>query len=433
MKVLFLNTYESGGGAAIATTRLMEALRKIGVDARLLVLYSDNIPKAYVDELTSSRVMGLIAKARFISERGLIYYANGRDRSRMFKVSTASMGFNILHHPWVINADVIHINWINQGFLSLNGIKALLELKKLVFWTMHDMWPATGICHLPYYLSPKGDIKSCSRYTEECGYCPFLKSSKPRDLSYTGLMRKRFLGNGDIQFIAVSNWLKEQVRISANLKRCNIEVVHNPIDTKAFRPIPASEETDWLTPESIPIVMSAARLDDPIKGPSLCVKTINRLCHIEPSLINYGRLVLIGNIKDKRVFSDIKMPVYCLGHVDDEVSLASIYSVARVTISTSLCETFGQTLTESLACGCPVVAFDFGGQTDIIKPGINGYLTPAYDTRAMAINILKAIELSDNPQGRSQCKESVQKFNATAIAEKMKQLYLSKLNKGSDL
>ena len=36
MKVLLLSTYENGGGAAVAASRLLQALRQNGVDASML-------------------------------------------------------------------------------------------------------------------------------------------------------------------------------------------------------------------------------------------------------------------------------------------------------------------------------------------------------------------------------------------------------------
>ena len=40
-------------------------------------------------------------------------------RKNLFAVSTASAGFDITDSEIVRQADIIHIHWINQGFLSL--------------------------------------------------------------------------------------------------------------------------------------------------------------------------------------------------------------------------------------------------------------------------------------------------------------------------
>ena len=53
----------------------------------------------------------------------------------------------------------------------------------------------------------------------------------------------------------------------------------------------------------------------------------------------------------------------------------------------SLQESFGQTVTESMACGTPVVGFDAGGIPDMVRPGVTGQLAPVGDAAALAVAI----------------------------------------------
>ena len=55
-----------------------------------------------------------------------------------------------------INPDVIHLHWINGGFLDISTIA---KFNKPVFWTLHDIWPLTGGCHY------SGE---CNKYENEC-------------------------------------------------------------------------------------------------------------------------------------------------------------------------------------------------------------------------------------------------------------------------
>ena len=41
-------------------------------------------------------------------------------------------------------ANIVHIHWINQGFLS---IKEISEIKKPIVWTLHDEWFYSGSEH----------------------------------------------------------------------------------------------------------------------------------------------------------------------------------------------------------------------------------------------------------------------------------------------
>ena len=135
MKVVLINKSDSTGGAAVVTFRLMEALRAAGVDARMLVAEKRR-DSAFV-ELASGR-RGL--RKAFLSERLKIFLANGMSRETLFRIDTASDGVPMWHHRWVEEADVVCLNWVNQGLLSLDGLEKLLATGKPVVWTMHDMW-----------------------------------------------------------------------------------------------------------------------------------------------------------------------------------------------------------------------------------------------------------------------------------------------------
>ncbi|MBF1317519.1 MAG: glycosyl transferase family 1, partial [Porphyromonadaceae bacterium] len=145
--MLLLCTSDEGGGAAEACRRLLDALTAVGIEVRMLVVKKGTADEriASVADTTSRR---LWAKAAFLLERLEIYLRNGHSRQHLFRVSTARWGCDIASHPWVKEADILHLHWINQGFLSLTTLKKLAALGKPVFSTLHDLWVATGICHL---------------------------------------------------------------------------------------------------------------------------------------------------------------------------------------------------------------------------------------------------------------------------------------------
>ena len=150
MKVLILNTYEQGG-AGIAAGRLQQALNQSGVQVKSL----------------SAAAVG--NRWPFYAER-LSFLPFERDKSVRFSFSLANFGKNILQHPLVQEADILHLHWINQGFLSLKGIRQLAALGKPIVWTLHDMWAFTGGCHYS---------RGCDHFLHACGKCPYL--GKPSD------------------------------------------------------------------------------------------------------------------------------------------------------------------------------------------------------------------------------------------------------------
>ena len=141
MKVLIVNTSQQTGGAAIAASRLNKALGS-EVESRMLV--RDALPGT--DDAVSLRGSWR-HKARFVYERGVVWLNNGMRRDNLFSIDIANVGEDITRLPEFVEADIIHLHWINQGMLSLDGIAKILKSGKPVVWTMHDMWPFTGICH----------------------------------------------------------------------------------------------------------------------------------------------------------------------------------------------------------------------------------------------------------------------------------------------
>ncbi len=106
MKIVIINHSDTLGGASVVSMRLMEALRKSGHDARMLVSrkLSDN---PYVEECGRN----LRGKFCFLAEHARIYMSCGFNRRNLFKISIANVGLPLSQHHLVRNADVVMLNW----------------------------------------------------------------------------------------------------------------------------------------------------------------------------------------------------------------------------------------------------------------------------------------------------------------------------------
>ena len=224
MRVLIINTSERIGGAAIAAGRLMESLKNNGIKAKMLVRDKQT------DQIS---VVGLkrswLQVWKFMWERIVIWSANRFQRYHLFDVDIANTGTDITSLPEFRQADVIHLHWINQGMLSLKSILKIIKSGKPIVWTMHDIWPATGICHY---------ARSCNRYASACGNCPLLphKGSK-HDISNKVFRRKKELyQHSNIYFVTCSKWLERQAKKSALFTGLHLTNIPNPIDTRVFYP-----------------------------------------------------------------------------------------------------------------------------------------------------------------------------------------------------
>ncbi len=127
MKIVILNTSERTGGAAIAAHRLMKALSKSGHEVHMLVRDRQTDDPRVVS-INTGFFTRKINRLRFIWERLVIFAHNRWSKKNLFAVSIANTGTNISRHPLVKEADIIHLHWINQGFLSLKNIRQLLPI-----------------------------------------------------------------------------------------------------------------------------------------------------------------------------------------------------------------------------------------------------------------------------------------------------------------
>ena len=115
--------------------------------------------------------------------------------------------------------------------------------------------------------------------------------------------------------------------------------------------------------------------------------------------------------------------VVFLGQRDDVPRLLSAMDV--LVHPSQMVESFGRSIAEAHAVGCPVVASDLGGIPEIVRHGVNGYLFDAADTGSMAARILC---LLDDPEARTRMgargkADAAERFRRSTHVERVQELY----------
>ena len=380
MKITIVNHSDNRGGAAIVSLRLMEALRAAGHDAVMLVAhkYTDH-PHVHAIEARYR------LKACFAAEHLQILAGNGLRRRDMFKVSTAAFGLPLSRHPLVRGADAVMLNWVNQGMLSLDEI-ARIAAERPTVWTMHDMWCLTGVCH---------HAGTCTRYTGTpgCGWGPELSTTRSRDLSRSTWSRKvEAYRRRHIHFVAVSRWLRLMASESSLMRGQRVDVIPNAFPVDSFHIEPRRSRAELGLPEGKKlIIMSAARLDTPVKGLDLAIDALNRLDRSNAAVL------LVGALRNPHALDGLHFPHIAYGAVSEPALLRELYAHSTVLMSTARYETLPTTLIEGQAAGCTPVAFDSSGQCDIISNAEEGILVPSFDTAAFAEALNRALDTPLEP------------------------------------
>lgn len=408
MKVCLINTYDLTGGAAVACRRLLHALNspESGVQARMLVAMGTGDHPA-ISRLDADAVERWKAKARIAAER-LYFRPFHNGRVNAFYFSPANVGADITDHPAVQEADVLHLHWINLGFLSLNGLRKLASLGKPIVWTLHDMWAFTGGCHY------SGD---CRRYTEGCGNCPFLKRPHEGDLSHRLNREKRFLA--DFRFVTCSEWLASEALSSSLLRNAAVSAIPNPLDMDTYSPGDKREarRSLGLDPDGKYLLFGAANLTDERKGFAYLQRALDTLASKkdgrEPELLIFG----------KGAVAQTPFRTHNLGSLASDAALATAYRAADVFVLPSLQDNLPNTVAEAMACGTPVVAFNTGGLPEMIDHGVNGWLAPLRDADGLARGISNLLELPE--AGQRAREKALAMYHPAGVAARYRAVYES--------
>ncbi|MGE0089284.1 MAG: glycosyltransferase family 4 protein [Bacteroidales bacterium] len=418
MRIVLINTSDINGGAAIAARRLLHALINEKIDARLLVQEKRSADNQ-VYSTTHSSIKRIFNFYRFAFER-FLFFLREKDKSVRFSFSIANTGEDISKNPLVKEADIIHLHWINGGFLSLTSLKKLLKLNKPIVWTFHDMWAFTGGCHY---------AGSCENFKTQCFNCPYLKNPHKKDLSFRIWSRKqKIFENKDIHIVTCSNWLQRVTLQSMLLKENKIISIQNPIDTNIFKPINKTDSRKNLgivTDKKL-ILFGAMNVNDKRKGSVYLLDALNYISKNNPELKDKIALVVFGKNKTP-LETDFEM--INLKFINNEADIVNIYNACDVFVTPSIEDNLPNTIVESHACGVPVVAFNTTGMTEMISHQVNGYLASNKSPEDLANGIIWILFNSDYKSLCEQArKKAVDYYSPELSAEKYINLYKSLLN-----
>ena len=386
IKVLSACTSDSSGGAARAAYRIHRAVRGLGVDSRMFVKQkrtNDSTVLTVDDFIPHNALYKGYGWIRNKVKNKWQHYLWGQypNREQYFMSDLRSTDIGGALHK--IDYDILHLHWVNLRFLPLEQ----LPKDKPIVWTLHDSWPFCGVCHLPL---------ECDGFCQACGSCPRLHSTDPDDLSHRIWQRKKKIYDGlDLHIVAPSHWMADCARQSSLFRDRDIRVIPNCIDTELFSPGDRKDACNklGLDPDKKHILFGAMNsLRDPNKGFKYLVEAISRL---EPDLKATADLVIFG--VDEPIDEEMTgITTHSLGILRNEHDLVNAYRAADITVVPSLSENLSCTIMESLSCGDPVVAFDIGGNGDMIKHKENGFLAKEKDARVFATGIEWCIEQDKN-------------------------------------
>ena len=403
MKVLHLSTSDIDGGGARAAYRLHEGLKLKNIDSNILVR-----AKASTDPSVISEKSVITKLGPPLSSFPLKFYpkTSGMFSSQWFVDAIAPRANQI-------DPDIIHLHWICNGFVR---IESLAKFKKPLIWTLHDMWPFTGGCHY---------TNDCLGYQSQCGSCPQLNSQNTKDLSHWTLTRKsKAWKQLNPVIVSPSTWLAKCALSSTLFANYRIEVIPHGLDLNKYKPIDQRLARNLLNlpPDKKLILFGASSgvTGHTRKGLHLLQPALQKLHQADP---NANLELVVFGASEPANPVELGFKTHYLGTYQDDISLSLIYSSADVMVVPSIQEAFGQTASESLACGTPVVAFASTGLQDIVNHREDGYLAKPFEIDDLAEGIAWILkDESRNLKLRQQARQTAERQFSLALQA---QRYLS--------
>jgi glycosyltransferase involved in cell wall biosynthesis len=376
MKILHISTQDIGGGAARATYRLHKGLKNIGLNSQMLVQEKLSDDKTVFAPKT--RLSQGIARAKLTFEALPLKLYPRRSQTTFF---TQWLPDRVIPQVAQINPDIINLHWVSAAFMQIETIG---KLKQPLVWTLHDSWGFTGGCNV---------IGECDRYKQSCGACPQLNSEKNGDLSRWVWQRKaKAWKDLNLTLVCPSSWLASCASSSSLFQNSRIEVIPHGLDIHKFQPKNQGFSREALNlPQDKKLILFGALhvTSDRNKGFHLLQAALQELS--KSAQKDDWEIVIFGTSQPENP-PELGFKTHYLGHLHDDLSLATAYSAADVMLVPSLQESFGQTASESLACGTPVVAFNATGLKDIVDHQQNGYLAKPYEVEDFAKGISWVLE-----------------------------------------
>lgn len=365
--VLFTNSLDNGGASRVAIAQFKHLL-DLGLDVFLVVTFRGKSTFSHerIVVVSNSVFSASYHRAIWFFTRLLtlsFFIRSSRD-IRSLNIFPTCSSRTILS----LNPEIVHLHWINKESMSLFELR---RFKCKVYWTMHDYWPLQILRHLPLNNNT-------------------LNVAKWNWLFTKALLWKISFYPENLVFISPSESLKRSFSASILSKSYQCICINNGVE------IPEIDSNDarLSTIDGMVITVGAANyLNDTNKGFKYFIELVELLRSYSPAIpkIKITFNVIGCSNLDYFDLSKDNIKIRCLGNLKS-VEVYKVLVNSNFFILTSEFENLSTLAIESLLCGTPVIAFNVGGNSEIICSEDFGILVEPFDVHEIMWQLQKSFD-----------------------------------------
>lgn len=319
-----------------------------------------------------------------------------------------------------LNIELIEVDGIKDKSLDISAVG---ELKKIFKAEKPD------IVHTHASMSARIAARLAGVkviYTRHSVFPPPKKISKGIGKKINGIVNN-YLADG---IIAVAEAAKDNLT-DTGITDKKIRVILNGV--KGLAEIPNDEKLkikERFNIKDEKVVSIVARLED-IKGHKYFIEAADEMLK---KGLNVKFFIAGTGSYEKTLKAMVKKlnrenEIVFTGFITD---VDKLMSVTDIQINASYgTEATSLALLEGMSLGIPAIVSDFGGNTGVIKDGVNGFVVPKQNTKALADKLLELLSDDEEYAHLSKGAREIFKetFTAQAMTRNTEKMYLDVLNK----
>ncbi len=332
-RIAVINTY-NGLSTGNLAKQIMKASKEVGLKTKLYYGRLRDDSDMQSNYFGASKFVNLINNV-YVKLSGCIGHAHYFETKKLIRMLND------------YNPDIIHLHNIAGNCLNYGLLFNYLKDKKVVV-TMHDCFWLTGRCsHFTY------SEKECEEWKNGCRKCRHLDFYMQTYLfdraSDLYKEKRRFINDcKHLKLICISNWQKSFFDISG-IPENKVKLIYNGIESKPQKTIVYNQEVKKL------IFVSSYLTKD--KG----IEEINKLAETLDE--SKYRIEVIGQLNKKTWLSN---KIIYSGSLSNDEVLERVAN-SDLFVYPTHADTLPTVLIESLMVGTPIVSYDVGGCSDIIR------------------------------------------------------------------